>query len=159
MVIGSCALQAMLGAHRAEESAIVRSLFPELRVLVSEDELARAAVLEFGPGAWASQAPLLVIGATAEQRELLVAGVQILTLYRGAAQRSARSGAPCRAESDKEVAISPAKLGASRGHLGAMGTETARNGASTYHAPLRLGMVCDDDPAIDGVRSEVGEGV
>lgn len=92
--LGQWPLAAVLGTHKAEESAIVASRRQELNRIVSNEELGRAAVLEFGGGAFAGCAPLLLIEASAEHCERFVSSMQILRLYKGAAQRleSARNG-------------------------------------------------------------------
>eukprot|EP00401_Gymnodinium_catenatum_P065165 CAMPEP_0117525274 /NCGR_PEP_ID=MMETSP0784-20121206/35684_1 /TAXON_ID=39447 /ORGANISM="" /LENGTH=359 /DNA_ID=CAMNT_0005321463 /DNA_START=82 /DNA_END=1158 /DNA_ORIENTATION=- len=81
-VLNSSTLQAMLGVHRVEQSALMQKQRPELVDQISEEELERSAVLEFAAGV-----PLLIIEESVEHRERLVVGVQILQLYQGAARR------------------------------------------------------------------------
>lgn len=90
---GQWPLEAVLGTHKAEESALVQSRWVELARVVSQEELARAAVIEFGGGAFAGCTPLLLIEESPDHCEKFVSGMQILRLYKGAAQRleSARS--------------------------------------------------------------------
>lgn len=94
--MGVWPLRTVLGAHRAEESALVQSCLPELSSLLSKGELGLSAVLEFGGGACAGRSPLLLVEESPEHRERFVSGLQILRLYRGAAHRKevARQGPP-----------------------------------------------------------------
>merc|ERR1712217_806419 len=69
---------------KAEDSALVGIARHEIDGLVSNEELHRAAVLEFGSGA---RTPLLLVEDTAQRRDTFVSCLQILRLYRGAAQR------------------------------------------------------------------------
>lgn len=92
-VIGSWPLHALVGVHRAEESALVRSARHEMDGLLSIQELERSAVFEFGAGdsatvAGANRTPLLLVEESQEHRERLVSGMQVLRIYRGARHRS-----------------------------------------------------------------------
>merc|ERR1719433_891425 len=77
----------MLGVHRAEDSALVQSSKRELSRLLSEDELCRSAVLELGGSGCAAYGPVLVVEESLELRNRFVSALQILRLYRSAAQR------------------------------------------------------------------------
>lgn len=92
--LGQWPLEAVLGTHRAEESALVASRQQALYQVVSQEEIGRAAVIEFGGGAFAGCVPLLVIEESREHCERFVSSMQILRLYKGAAHRleSARNG-------------------------------------------------------------------
>jgi len=85
--LGQWPLHAVLGTHRAEDSALVQSRQRELGRIVSREELGRSAVLEFGGGPFAGCVPLLLIEESREHCERFVSGMQILRLYKGAAQR------------------------------------------------------------------------
>lgn len=86
-IIGKWPLRTVLGAHRAEDSALVKSLEKSLRPLVSKDEIGMSAVLDFGGGACTARSPLLLVEDSIEHRDRLVCGLEILRLYRGAAHR------------------------------------------------------------------------
>lgn len=85
--IGCWSLRAVRGAHRAEDSELVRNSLGDLRPLLSNRELSMSAVLEFGGGACAARAPLLFVENSVEHRERFVSGMQILRLYKGATRR------------------------------------------------------------------------
>lgn len=126
--IGMWPLEAILGTHRAEESALVQSCQRELSRLVSREELSRAAILEFSGGGSAARKPLLLIEETPEHRERFVSGMQILRLYKGAAQRleSARSAGdkrPAYSAHNGLLKTSPAVNSAANSHEGAGETE------------------------------------
>jgi len=95
--IGSWPLEAVLGVHRAEDSALVQSHQREVGCVAHREELARSAVLEFGGGACTARRPVLLIEESVEHCERLVKGLQILRLYKGAANRleSARGRGGC----------------------------------------------------------------
>lgn len=93
--LGSWPVASVVGAHRAEASALLRS-HSVCRGRLLEGELARAVVLEFG-GARASCArrpPIVFVEESAEARDRLVTGLQILRLYQGAARRLESAGSP-----------------------------------------------------------------
>jgi len=125
--IGMWPLEAVLGTHRAEESALVQSRQRELSRLVSREELSRAAVLEFSGGGLAARKPLLLIEETPEHRERFVSGMQILRLYKGAAQRleSARSAGDKRpyAMPNGLLSSSPVVSPVANSHEGVGGTD------------------------------------
>lgn len=86
-LIGSWILNAVLGAYRAEESALVHGAKRELTNFLSDEELRRSAVLEFGRGPCA---PLLLVEDSVEHRDRFVSGMQIiLRLFSGAWERAA----------------------------------------------------------------------
>jgi hypothetical protein len=108
--LGEWPFEAVLGTHRAEESALVRSHQHDLNRIVTREEMGRAAVLEFGGGAFAGCVPLLVIEESPDHREKFVSGMQILRLYKGAALRaqrleSARSTSERRTESPNSARV------------------------------------------------------
>lgn len=146
--LGQWPMEAVLGVHRAEDSALVQSLMRDLSRLVSQEELPCAAVLEFGGGAFANCTPLLLIEESVDHCERFVSGMQILRLYKGAAQRleSARN-------SGRSGGLQPGLLsdgGADAPSGGAPNPE--RSGSSK---PRPLGAVGrDDDPASDGQPRE-----
>lgn len=89
-LIGSWVLDAVLGAYKAEESALVHGARQELTGLLSDCELQRSAVLELGRGPCAACAPLLLVEDSVEHRDRFVLGMQIiLRLFRGAREQAA----------------------------------------------------------------------
>lgn len=144
--IGSWPLRAVLGAHKAGDSALVQSARHDIDAMVSHEELSRSAVLEFGSGA---RTPLLLVEESTEYRDRFVSGMQILRLYRGAAQRleSAKTSGERRMNSAE---ASPPSVGSS-----SVANENARKGPTTgtrFCAPARMGAVADDAPPDDGWR-------
>jgi len=90
--IGSWMLSSVLGVHRAEESALVQTRKPRLTHVVSDEELQRSAVIDFGGRACASRSPLLLIEESVDHRERFVSGMSILNMYnRGAARKAEAS--------------------------------------------------------------------
>lgn len=89
-VLGTWPMHTVLGAHRADESALVQKHEQTVVKLISHEELGRAAVLEFG-GACASRVPVLLVEESADYRDKFVNGMRILRLYRGAAQQRLES--------------------------------------------------------------------
>lgn len=85
--LGAWPLVNLLGAHRAEESALVGKLQKSLEQQVAKEELSRSAIIEFSSSNVAAKAPILVVEDTVESRERLVSALSILRLYRGAARR------------------------------------------------------------------------
>lgn len=85
--LGAWPLVNLLGAHRAEESALVGKLQKSLEQQVAKEELSRSAIIEFSSSNVAGKAPILVVEDTVESRERLVSALSILRLYRGAARR------------------------------------------------------------------------
>lgn len=77
---GSWPLRATLGAHRAEDSALVQNARHDLSNHFSEEELGRAAVLELR-GSGSSRAPQLLVEASVEHRDRLVVALRVLRLY------------------------------------------------------------------------------
>jgi len=165
-------LHAVLGAHRAEESALVQRAKDELGRILTKDELSRAAVLEFGHGAYASSEPLLLVEDSTEHRDRLVSSVQILRLYRGAVQRSqsangntSRPRMPMGATSAGSGYASvdpglhaPRCPGPVTSDVLSDAIRTARNGGSVrqsstarmqQRAPQRMRVVADDTPPAD----------
>lgn len=91
-LVGSWSLRSVVGCHRAEDSALCLRLAAELDAAgVAKEALATAAVLEFGGSAGP---PLLLIEESSSRRERLVAGLQVLRHYRGAARRPDAAGKP-----------------------------------------------------------------
>lgn len=81
-LLGSWPLRATLGAHRAEESALVQNARAEGLLHFSEEELRRGAVLELRGGtSVALHSPMLLVEASPEHRDRLVAGLRVLRLY------------------------------------------------------------------------------
>jgi len=95
--LGAWPLAVVLGAHRAEDSLLAQSALywhrgrgdcadaeggaGSIDAELSHEVLSRSAVLEFGGGACALRAPLLLVEASVDHRERLVAGLQVLRLY------------------------------------------------------------------------------
>lgn len=162
--LGQWPLEAVLGTHRAEESALVASRQRELNELVSKEELGRAAVIEFGGGAFAGCVPLLLIEETRDHCERLVSSMQILRLYKGAAHRleSARNGGsrgspgnPMMAGLWASVPASP-DVGASSKNVqtpttGGPSTPNPDSSPSNRGRPMVVGAVGNDDPVPDGI--------
>jgi len=148
--LGAWPLQAVLGAHRAEESALVRSFSQELSCQLTGEELRRSAILDFGGACAVRSQPLLLIEESPEHRDRLVSGVQILRLYRGAAKRleSAR-GVPCR-----EQPMLRLRAGSASGSPGAHNGGGAVGGPC---APTRVGAIADDKPAEEDLQPRPGE--
>jgi hypothetical protein len=85
--LGSWPLHSVLGPHCAENSALVCRYRDEILNYLSQEELERAVLLEFGSGAMERRQPMLLIEATADRRKRFVNGMQILRLYQDVAQR------------------------------------------------------------------------
>merc|ERR1712113_829017 len=113
-------------------------------------ELNRAAVLEFGSGV---RTPLLLVEESAEVRERFISAMQILRLYRGAAERL--ESAKQRSERGLHVADSPSSPSAGSG--GAANQESRTNSSSgpRLSPPSRMGTVADDTAPDDGCRQIV----
>lgn len=161
--IGQWPLGAVLGTHRAEESALVQSRQRDLSRVVTREELARAAVLEFGGGAFAGSVPLLLIEESPEHCERFVSGMQILRLYKGAAQRleSARNSGDRRSNDPTSPGVSAPSVPASLDNTaGSTVMDTPTGGPSTpsrdrpgqVRGARPLGAIgCDDGPSADGL--------
>jgi len=163
--LGEWPLQAVLGTHKAEESALVASRQPAINHVVSQEELARAAVLEFGGGAFAGCVPLLLIEESRDHCERFVSSMQILRLYKGAAHRleSARNAGGLRTEQSPTPLGLWASVPASPDVASMKTVQTPTTGgpstpnpdsnpAERGHRPV--GAVGNDEPVTDGLPKE-----
>jgi len=175
--LGQWPFEAVLGTHRAEESALVRSHEHDLTRIVTREEMGRAAVLEFGGGAFAGCVPLLLIEESSDHREKFVSGMQILRLYKGAALRaqrleSARSSSERRTDSpnsarvlasvpvaSENIACTPTEFTAGTrspapGSTSGSAPGSARLNNVRVHRPLGMsGPEPPDDAGSKGVRT------
>lgn len=87
-LMGSWPLDSLLGAYRAEESALVHSRMRSLADVVTAAEFGTAAVLEFGPsGSCTFNVPVLIIEQSVEERDRLTAALRILKQYKAEVSR------------------------------------------------------------------------
>lgn len=160
--LGQWPLEAVLGIHKAEESALVQSHQRDLGRSVSREEIARAAVLEFGGGTFAGCVPLLLIEESTEHIEKFVSGMQILRLYKGAthrletarisSERRSNSPAPAVASLFGQLPAAPESVPTASQQEAPSGSgkqtpDTSRIHSARLNRPA--GLVGSDDPAAD----------